>query len=59
MIKVVIDGKVVSAANHTELATKIAEIFPADPRSDVILTYTVTKQPVSRRFDTTKTPETP
>lgn len=50
MIKIIADGgKVIEAENTAALKDKIGEIFQADPRSDVTLTYVVTKQPTSRR----------
>ena len=51
MIKVIIDDEVIEFANATDLtAEQIKTMFPADPNTDVTLTYVITKAPNSRRI---------
>lgn len=50
MIKVVMDDKSFTVDTVDELQEHLEEIFPADPRSGVMVTYVVTTQPTSRRM---------
>lgn len=53
MIKVIIEDTSITVNNASELASRLGEIFRADPNPDVMLTYVVTRQPTSRRMATT------
>lgn len=58
MIKVIADKKTYTVQSASELSSHLTEMFPADPRSDVMLTYIINSQPTSRRM-ATEAPVTP
>lgn len=55
MIKIILDnGNVIKVTKPEDLtAEQLKQIFRTDPRTDTLLTYVVTPQPVSRRIKPT------